>query len=80
MQTASSSVSTLNPVLRNADRDTIRDPVLFDPLDLDPGSGAFLTPGTVSGIWNNFFLIPDHQHLFLRAWSMGANYEINGLQ
>ncbi len=31
----------------------------------DPGSGAFLTPG--SGIRNGFFRIPDPKPIFLRA-------------
>jgi hypothetical protein len=35
----------------------------FDPLDLDPGSGAFLAPGSGSGIWDIFFLILNHQGL-----------------
>ncbi len=34
--------------------------------DPDPGSGAFLTPG--SGIRNRFFRIPDPKTIFLRAF------------
>jgi len=39
----------------------VRKPVVAD---LDPGSGAFLTPG--SGI--DFFQIPDSRPVFLKAW------------
>ncbi len=39
--------------------------LLISVADPDPGSGAFLTPG--SGIRNRFFRIPDPKSIFLRA-------------
>jgi|LakMenE01Jun11ns_1017448.scaffolds.fasta_scaffold9268504_1 hypothetical protein len=42
----------------------------FSVADPDPGSGAFLTPGSGSGILNRFFPDPGSQtHIFFRELS-----------